>query len=132
MQMTNLQRYCLCLTVFLVAAFAQTANAAHASNTDTAYNLFHACQDAIRVTDSPGPTPLGRADYCFGYFEGYTNVISFSNSKICLGKATIGTLIRVYLAYIEKNPKDLDYPNVIGVTSALAESYSCVASDKKP
>jgi hypothetical protein len=61
---------------------------------DTSSDLYHACQDAIRYVDAPNSDRPGRADYCFGYFEGYTNVISAGGSSLCIGQARIGTLIR--------------------------------------
>ncbi len=106
--------------------------AAQTKSEDTSYDLYHACQDAIRFVDAPNSDKPGRTDYCFGYFEGYTNVLSAHTSSLCIGRARIGTLIRVYLAYMDKNPKLLDDPKLIGVTYALKESYSCPTKTDGP
>ena len=107
-------------------------SAAQVKGGDNGYDLYRACQDAVHFTDASSEQP-GRADYCFGYFEGYTDVATVNVSSLCIGKATVGTLIRVYLAYMDKNPKMLDSFKMIGVTYALKEAYSCPKTlDSKP
>jgi hypothetical protein len=107
-------------------------SSAQTKSEDTSYDLYHACQDAVRYVDAPNSDRPGRTDYCFGYFEGYTNVLSANSSSLCIGQARIGTLIRVYLAYMDKNPKLLDDPKLISVTYALKESYSCPTKTDGP
>jgi len=132
MSMVGHVRLLRCVPVLAMTLMAGSLNAKQAKSEDTAYSLFHACQNAISFVDTPNASQPGRADYCFGYFEGYSNVVSLNGSQLCLGNARIGTLIRVYIAYMEKNPKELDDPNVFGVTHALRESYSCPTDTSTP
>jgi hypothetical protein len=65
--------------------------------------------------------------YCAGYFEGFSDVLTTYESSLCIKNARIGTLIRVYTAYMEKNPRYLDSPKIIGVIFSLKETYTCPA-----
>ena len=125
-----MRAYLYC-TLFVSCLAIRTGIGQQTTSADTARELFGACKDAIRFMDAKGSGDPGRADYCFGYFEGYANVATFDGSALCLGGARIGTMARVYVAYMEKNPKELDYPNVIGATEALKESYGCPAGSDK-
>lgn len=41
------------------------------------------------------------------------------NHRLCLSGASIGTMIRVYVAYMESRPKDMDVEKSAGLTNAL-------------
>jgi Rap1a immunity proteins len=82
------------------------------------------------LLDSPTPVDAGRSDLCLGYFEAFVDVSDLLHSTLCIKDARLATLIRVYLAYMEKNPKLLDKPKIFGVAYAMIESYTC--SDKPP
>ena len=94
---------------------------------DTGSMLFNACQASVRAMDG---IPANASDssfdlFCAGYFEGFSDVATLNETSLCIKSARIGTLIRVYVAYMEKNPKLLDSPKIIGVVLALKESYTC-------
>jgi hypothetical protein len=83
--------------------------------------------------DSQTESNTDASDYCIGYFEGFVDINQFSDSSLCLNSARIGTLIRVYVSYMEKHPKLLDDFKVSGVIYALKETYPCpVKADAPP
>ncbi len=49
----------------------------------------------------------------------------FGDKTICAEGATVGTLSRVYVAYVEKNPKLMDEPKAAGLYEAFAIEYPC-------
>lgn len=80
--------------------------------------------------DSPTATERDASDgaFCSGYFHGFGDYNDMnSGSSICLGGASVGTSIRVYVAYMEKNPKLLDDAMIIGIVHALKDTYPCPA-----
>jgi Rap1a immunity proteins len=79
--------------------------------------------------DSPTPNESDMRDggYCLGYFRGFGDLNAMVGSSVCLDRASTGTVIRVYVAYMEKNPKYLDDAMVIGVIYALKDGYPCPA-----
>lgn len=108
-------------------AQAQAGNPSTGQVEQGAY-LFHACQASIRVMDSPTATESDVSDgaFCSGYFHGFGDYNDMNTgSSICLGGASVGTSIRVYVAYMEKNPKLLDDAMIIGVIQALKDAYPC-------
>jgi hypothetical protein len=60
----------------------------------------------------------------------FNDFYSVEPSTICLGGASMGTTIRVYVAYMDKNPKLMDEWMITGVGRALRENYPC--PDPKP
>lgn len=119
--------------ILLALAVQAKSSANHGSD------LFHACQATIRQIDSPSSTSSDPADsaagaYCLRYFESFGDMNTSDRlhtsslhvdhaSSICLSSSTLGTNIRVYLAYMEKNPRFMDFPTIVGVIFALRETY---------
>lgn len=54
------------------------------------------------------------------------------HSSICLGDASEGTMIRVYVAYMDRNPKLMDELMILGVVSSLHDSYPCHKATLSP
>ena len=49
----------------------------------------------------------------------------------CLpNEASYGTIIRLYVLYMEKNPKKLDDLPIVGMLYALADAYPCPVKPK--
>ena len=116
--------------VFLFCVAVSCRSDAQNSAINTSSRLFHSCQDSVRFMDNP-QSPVEGSEYCLGYFSGFTDMLTMSPSPgICVADARIGTLIRVYVAYMEKNPQHLDDHEILGVALAMKEPYSCTA--KKP
>jgi len=51
----------------------------------------------------------------------------YGSTGLCIKDARVGTIIRVYVAYMQKNPKLLDDLKIFGVIEAMKDSYSCSA-----
>jgi len=118
-------------TTLCAGRFARAQQRETQPEKDTGSILFHACQASVRTMDS---APANASDpsfdlYCAGYFEGFSDVATLNETSLCIKNARIGTLIRVYVAYMDKNPKLLDSPKIIGVIFALKESYTCPAKN---
>jgi hypothetical protein len=123
--------------LFLVLSVASVG--AHAQTNPTVEqlrgsDLFHACQASVRIMDAPNGSGLSNDDYehsefCRGYFTAFSDLNSALGS-ICLGGATAGTSIRVYVTYMEKNPVYMDDNMIIGVIHALKETYPCPSAKK--
>ncbi|MDR5729717.1 MAG: Rap1a/Tai family immunity protein [Terriglobia bacterium] len=95
-------------------------------------HLYHACQASIRIMDSPqdpnsGIDDLEDSSFCQGYFSAYTEMNFVLHSSICLGDASLGTEIRVYITYVGKNPRLMDEFPIVGVMRALKDAYPCHA-----
>jgi hypothetical protein len=111
------------IPVLLIALSASAPQLSSAL--ENASSLFRSCQAAIRL-DSPSvsPSDVSDGEYCLGYFRGFGDVVSLIDSSgICLAHARTGALIKVYVAYMNKNPKQLDDPEILGVVAAMHESY---------
>ena len=97
-----------------------------------ASELFAQCQADVRYQDQVrvSQADAGDARHCIGYIQGFTDGADLKSYSICLGAATYGTLSRVYVAYLEKNPKFLDIPCSTAFLFALTEAYPCSTNHK--
>ncbi len=91
--------------------------------------LFRACQGTIRFQDA-GVTgtnnDAAKSQFCVAYIGGFLDGLEMANSHaICTRNATMGTIARVYVAYMEKNPKDLDVEMPVGMLNAIMGAYPC-------
>ena len=92
--------------------------------------LFLDCKQRIRIIDSPTPDDgdmmeeFRQSEHCFAYIQGYLDA-SASRTGICLAGASFDTLIRVYIAYMEKHPTLLDAHMAYGLRTALMDAYPC-------
>jgi hypothetical protein len=90
--------------------------------------LFQACQGAVRWLDAPmSNKPNGEDaenfDNCTAYIGGF---LESPDPHVCTSsESTMGTYLRVYVAYMQKNPKLLDTRRSLGLESALSEAYPC-------
>ena len=123
---------------FLVLAASVSAAAqssAPRSSAPPSEKLFHSCEAAVNLmdanlqaqSDSAIQSETTSADYCTGYFTGMADVVTLEKTSLCISDASIGTMIRVYVAYMVKSPKLLDDPEIAGVLAALKGSYACPA-----
>lgn len=91
--------------------------------------LFHACQADIRMMDSStggDDADIYPANECIEYVGGFVDAIGISG-HVCFGDASTGTVIRVYVAYMQKNPKLLDESRGLGLFGAVLDAYPCPA-----
>ena len=122
----------LVISIGCVGAHAQTNSTDEQSRGS---DLFHACQASVGIADAPNGRGLSNDDYehsefCRGYFMAFNDFNNIHRSTICIGGASVGTTIRVYVAYRDKNPKQMDGWMIEGALLALGESYPCPASKK--
>ena len=94
----------------------------------TGSDLFPYCQAWIRISDKTSSATevidSGLSEYCLGYIEGIATGLKYTK-RVCFDSPTVGTLIRVYVVYMQQNPKLLDEEKYIGVLNALEASYPC-------
>lgn len=92
-------------------------------------HLYGSCQAAGRLGDDPSSTlakaELASSTYCFGYIGGYIDGLNRLNEEVCVRGAGLDTLARVYVIYMQKNPKLMDEGRALGLLLALKDSYGC-------
>ena len=94
--------------------------------------LYQDCQAQVRVWDTPNdrdvsPADLRMAYECLTYVRGFLDGIdSVESNAICTEGASYGSMIRVYVAFMQNNPKNLDMPMGNTLRSALIETYPCL------
>ncbi|MEO6982203.1 MAG: Rap1a/Tai family immunity protein [Edaphobacter sp.] len=95
--------------------------------------LFEACQVTVRIIDNPTTegNSVAVATSCTSYIDGFTDGLESAPADlVCISGASMGTLARVYVAYMQKNPKLLDQYRGVGLLLALSESYPCPLKPK--
>ena len=110
-----------------------TPQAAPAPSADTA-NLIQSCRSFTRVVDHHNShEDVTFAGFCPGYIQGYFAGIELFGPQhtLCASQATLGTVAHVYTAFMDRNPRLLDYPPEVGFFGAMLDSYPCPAP-KKP
>jgi len=87
--------------------------------------LYADCKLFVSGMDNPGSTTAHdfQAGTCIGYISGYSDAAN--DEHFCASTATMGTIVRVYLAYMDKNPKMFDLPRGYGLELALRDAYPC-------
>jgi hypothetical protein len=95
--------------------------AAHIGQDDQrASHLYAQCQATVRIME------------CIRYVEEFLDGLDLGgNKKICVGGASFGTVARVYVKYMQANPKMMDLHESIALALALAESYPCPTPAEK-
>jgi len=97
----------------------------------TGTRLYHSCQEAKRMGDGANTVKNDRIAECLAYIGGYVDGSNLSEVKLfCVGNASMGTTIAVYLAFMDRNPKFLDNNRATGLLLALAETYPCPVKGK--
>lgn len=101
------------------------SQAPFAADTSRGSYLFESCKALLRVADNTERSnDSSSANYCIGYVTGFTDAGALTNT-LCLPDATSGTIARVYVRYMEENPKLLDSPALIGFQAAMRGNYHC-------
>ncbi len=77
--------------------------------------------------DSP-MTEYASGALCVAYIDGFTDGLNLERDTVCVVGASLGTLSRVYISYMEKNPRLLDEHKVVGLRRALLDIYPCSKS----
>ena len=81
-----------------------------------------------------GAAYSGNGEHCLGYAEGFLDGMGSEMLRLhdkntheapCYREIRIDTVIRVYLAFMEKNPKYLDYAEGKTLRMAVDDAYPC-------
>ena len=107
-----------------LAIFQQTASV---SQNTRGTILFHQCQAVIRLDDSPSTFPdqdLATANHCLDFIQGFSEGLS-AGGQACFNGAGHGTLVRVYVKFMETHPTYLDQDKGIGFYVAMLQAYPC-------
>jgi hypothetical protein len=115
---------------FLMATVLLVQQNLTEANVNKGSSLFASCQAHIRVMDRTYKNldeDFPASEYCVGYVEGFTTGNVYGGGSLCFKEASAGTLVRVYVAYMQRNPKLLDDDKYVGLGLALRDSYQCKA-----
>jgi hypothetical protein len=126
---------CFALVVMLVFVVAFPKTASSQDQTPVlGSDLVDQCKAYIRFTTS-GSGDAFKAGECFGYINGFGDgtgsiaplppSVNWRGSGYCYTNASSVTLAKVYLAFMEKNPKYLDYDEGKTLLLALHDAYPC-------
>lgn len=91
--------------------------------------LFQECQAHERISDQTSTSNMDYANaaHCVGYVEGFITgiLVGPPPAPLCPVHATPGTIVRVYVAYMQQHPALLDKPMYEGLFAALSDAYPC-------
>ena len=73
---------------------------------------------------------LIHGSYCVGFLNGFTGNLDATNHTICTNGASMGSVVRAYVAFMDKNPSLLQEDRRIGLRLALQEAYACPAAQE--
>ena len=97
-------------------------------------HLYGSCQAAVRLSDDPASAQakaeLASSTYCFGYIGGYADGLNVLKEQVCLHGASLNTIARVYVLYMQKNPKLMDEGRALGLLLSLKSSYACPSPER--
>lgn len=94
--------------------------------------LLRVCRAEVRLMDLPSlteasPSDLLNGSYCVGYLNGFVANLSTA-TKICTDSTPMGTLVRAYVGFLDKNPDLLGEDRRLGLSMALYDAFPCPAS----
>jgi hypothetical protein len=123
------------LLVVLIPVIASPKTASSQDQTPVlGSDLVDQCKAYIRFTTS-GSGDAFKAGECFGYINGFGDgtgsiaplppSVNWRGRGYCYTNASSVTLAKVYLAFMEKNPKYLDYDEGKTLLLALHDAYPC-------
>lgn len=116
----------------LVTAFALALASQQPTPAQSGSTLFHQCQANIREMDTPGGSTDSDARLameCVDYVSGFVDAAKMS-ANFCFGNATVGTVTRVYVSFMQQNPPLLDEERGMGLYGALIIAYPCPVKRK--
>ena len=91
--------------------------------------LYRVCQAEVRLMDMPTLTKATQSDllngsYCVGYLNGFVSNLQPATT-VCTNGIAIGELVRIYVAFMERNPVLMDKDRRLGLHHALHEALPC-------
>ncbi len=94
--------------------------------------LYHHCQAALRMVNSDqgvSDEELASVRLCTSYLDGIADGLSITR-KACTGNASREAILRVYIAFMDRNPPYFDMHKAEGAYVAMMASYACPAPKK--
>lgn len=85
-------------------------------------HLYVKLLDGERLTD---PEEMYDAGQCFGFIGGIAQGLNTLKVSCPPRAATLNTMVRVYLTYVEGHPKVLDFDRSSGAYGAFKQAYPC-------
>ncbi len=118
--------------LLLLGSVGPTDDASRELNKGAA--LYRTCRAEIRLMDLPSLAVATERDlidgsYCVGYLNGFTGTL---NVPVCTQNAPMGTVVRAYVAYMDRYPQLLDRDRRLGVQRALQDTYPCPVKGMHP
>ena len=91
--------------------------------------LYRVCRAEVRLMDLPSISQASQSDllngsYCVGYLNGFVANLP-QQSAICTNNAPMGSLVRAYVNFLDKNPDLLGEDRRLGLGMALQASFPC-------
>ena len=122
------------MLVLLLALIA--GQAAMPADLSRGCHLYGSCQAAARLSDDPASaqakSELASSTYCFGYIGGYMDGLNVLKEQVCIRGASLDTIARVYVLYMQRNPKLMDEGRALGLLLSLKSSYACLRPELPP
>jgi hypothetical protein len=115
---------------FALLVQSASAQTSYADDVQDGSYLHKSCQAVVKMMNSSSSTEAGDAieesDFCLGYFKALLDMHNLQgHNGLCVNNARTGTVILVYVEYMDRNPKLMDEPMVLGAISALHYGYAC-------
>lgn len=119
------------LLALIAGAIGSRSSVAQSDDVTSGASLFAACQGAVRsLNGSYSPDDVLPGQYCMGYIEGLMQGIE-GRKAFCPTSFRPSTLTRVYVSFMQKNPKYFDQPKAYGLIASLAATYPCGPDEGK-
>ena len=91
-------------------------------------DLQKQCRLYVTAMDETRPLDIDesyQAGVCFGFIGGIAQGLNTLKVSCPPSTATLNTMVRIYLVYVEKHPKVLDFDRSSGAYGAFKEAYPC-------
>jgi hypothetical protein len=127
-----MNRFSVFRYLLVAAAFDIFATQTHPQEVpryaDLGRGLYSDCRAALKTVEADKPTAADQLSSakCQGYLEAFVDLRGSELTDFCPpDEASLGTVLRIYLNFMVKNPTYMDRPRREGVRAALKESYPC-------
>ena len=90
--------------------------------------MYRNCKVTVKIADNRSGTSdeYTSSALCISYIDGFLDGFQMGLADpICYSGASLVTMARVYLAYMDIHPKMFDLPKLVGVSNSLFEAYPC-------
>lgn len=88
--------------------------------------LYTNCLAAVREQDgAKDDETTDASSRCIDYFSGFTDGMTMFDNGCFPKNSTLGTLIRLYVVYLQAHPKLMDDERSTGVVMSIADAYPC-------